>query len=239
MPMRTTVLASLLIAILISAWRQAPDVETESYTGYAYGEGTIDLVYTEEFTDRFIDGKHIETFTSYFDPQHRKIAQRVLDFRKSKFAPDFKTEDLRTGYVEGAEISGDMVKLFNRKDKSSTMEEKVLEIPQPVVIDGGFNQFIKSNWEALENGEVLTFQFAVPARLDYFTLRAQKIAVTGREMAIEVEPDKPLLRWLASPIVVRYMKDTRRIKTYEGKSNISDEKGNNFVMRLVYPKKGP
>lgn len=229
----------LILFSLLIAWRPLPEIETDSYTGYAYDEGTTDLVYTEEFTDRFIDGKHIETFTAYFDPEHRKIAQRLLDFRKSKFAPDFKTEDLRTGYLEGAAISGNKVKLFRRKDKNSKVEEALLEIPGPVVIDGGFNQFIKSNWEALDAGEVLTFQFAVPARLDYFTLRAKKLGSSDNEMAIEVEPDKPILRWLASPIVVRYMKDTRRIRTYEGKSNISDEKGNNFVMRLVYPKKGP
>jgi hypothetical protein len=231
---------SLLIAVftVLSGWR-APEVVTDSYTGYAYEEGTTDLVYTEEFTDRFIDGKHIETLTAYFDPEHRKIAHRVLDFSKSRFAPDFRTEDLRSGYAEGAEITSNGVKLFRRRDKDSKEENRILDIPQPVVIDGGFNQFIKSNWELLEKGETITFQFAIPARLDYFTLRATKVDSSADEMAIEVEPDKPLLRWLASPIIVRYAKDTRRIKTYQGQSNISDEKGNNFVMKLVYPRKGP
>lgn len=228
----------VLIAIFISGWR-SPEVVTDRYTGYAYEEGTSDLIYTEEFTDSFVDGKHIETQTAYFDPNRRKIAHRVLDFRKSKFAPDFRTEDLRTGYLEGAEISGEGVRLFRRKSKDSKEEEKVMNIPQPVVIDGGFNQFIKSKWENLEKGETITFQFAVPARLDYFTLRATKAGSSDTEMLIEVEPDKPLLRWLGSAIIVRYSKDTRRIKSYEGQSNISDEKGNSFVMKLVYPRKGP
>jgi hypothetical protein len=238
--MKLIVFTSLLIAlaVFISGWR-SPGIATDSYTGYAYDKGTTDLVYTEEFTDRFIDGKHIETLTAYFDPNHRKIAHRVLDFRKSRFAPDFKTEDLRSGYLEGAEISGDQVRLFRRKDKDSKEETKTLNIPQPVVIDGGFNQFIKSNWEKLEKGETITFQFAVPARLDYFTLRATKASSRDNEMAIEVQPEKTLLRWLSSPIVVRYSKDTRRIKTYEGQSNISNDRGDNFVMKLVYPKKGP
>lgn len=221
------------------SWRPAGDLTTDNYTGYAYNEDSNDLLYTEEFIDKFVDGKHLETLTDYFDPTHKKIAKRFLDFRKSKFAPDFTTEDLRSGYMEGAEITGDEVRLFNRKDKNSQLNEKIMLIPQPVVVDGGFNQFIKANWSALENGETITFHFAIPARLDYFTLRAMKVGTTGTEMKVRVEPDKALLRWIAPPIIVRYSKDTHRIMSYQGQSNISDEHGNNFVMRLVYPKKGP
>lgn len=232
--------AMTVLAILaLSAWRPTPEVVTDNYTGYAYGEGSDKLLYTEEFTDKFMDGQHVETLTDYFNPDHEKIAHRLLDFRKSKYAPDFTTEDLRSGYLEGSELTEKGIRLFNRKSKTSKVEEKTLSIPQPIVVDGGFNQFIKANWSAIEKGETITFHFAIPARLDYFTLRASKVEATGNEMKVRVEPDKALIRFLASPIVVRYAKDTRRIMTYEGQSNISDENGKNFIMRLVYPKKGP
>lgn len=231
--------ALVIAAVILMSWWPTGEYVTDSYVGYAYNDSNDNLLYTEEFTDRFVDGKHLETLTDYFDPTHKKIAQRLLDFRKSKFAPDFKTEDLRSGYIEGAEIVGDKVRLFNRKNKNSGLQEKILSIPQPVVVDGGFNQFIKANWSALENGETITFHFAVPARLDYFTLRAVRVESTSTEMKVRVEPDRALLRWVAPPIIVQYAKDTRRIMSYEGQSNISDDEGNNFVMRLVYPKKGP
>jgi hypothetical protein len=233
--MRSFLIAT--IAALLISWAPAAET-TDNYIGYAYNE-TEHLLYTEEFTDRFIDGKHFETLTDYFDPSHKKIAQRVLDFRKSKYAPDFTTEDLRSGYMEGAEIVGDKIKLFNRKSKNLEVNEKLMSIPSPVVVDGGFNQFIKANWATLEKGEIITFHFAIPARLDYFTLRAVKVESTETEMKIRVEPDKAVLRWIAEPIIVNYSKDTRRIMSYQGQSNISDEKGNSFVMKLVYPKKGP
>ena len=232
-------LVIIAVATLALTALRTPEISTDNYIGYAYREDSDKLLYTEEFTDRFIDGQHIETQTDYFDPRRHKIAKRLLDFRKSKFAPDFQTEDLRTGYLEGAEIIGDKVRLFNRKNKTSEVEEKVMIIPQPFVVDGGFNQLIKANWSALERGKIITFHFAIPARLDYFTLRAMKVELTEREMKVRVEPDKVLIRMLASPIDVRYSKDTRRILSYEGQSNISDENGNNFMMRLVYPKKGP
>ena len=224
-------------ALLVLTSLRAPEISTDNYTGYAYG--TDRLVYTEEFTDHLVDGQLVETLTDYFDPQHKKIAKRTLDFRKSKFAPDFQTEDLRSGYLEGSEMIGTQVRLFNRRSRSAKVDEKIMSIPQPIVVDGGFNQFMKANWSALENGEIVTFHFAIPARLDYFTLRAMKVESDDKEMKVRVEPGKALLRLLATPIDVRYSKNTRRILSYEGQSNISDENGNNFVTRLVYPTKGP
>ncbi len=237
--MRRSLLLFSLAAVALMAWRGLPEVVTESYTGYAYGEGKKNLLYTEVFTDRFMDGKHVETLTDYFDPDHRKIAQRKLDFRKSKFAPDFTTEDIRTGYMEGADRKGNQVRLFRRAHKDAAIEERVIDIPEPAVVDGGFNQLIKANWKALEDGESLTFQFAVPARLDYFTLRAVKVESNEKVMKVRVEPDKALLRWIATPIVISYDVPTKRIRSYEGKSNISDENGKNFMMKLEYPRKGP
>ncbi|MEJ0029940.1 MAG: hypothetical protein WDO15_06050 [Bacteroidota bacterium] len=216
---------SLIIVFVILTALRAPEISSDNYTGYAYAESSDKLLYTEEFTDHFVDGEHTETLTNYFDPNHTKIAKRILDFRRSKFAPDFQTEDLRSGYMEGSEMVDNGVRLFNRKSKSAKVDEKIMSIPQPIVVDGGFNQFIKANWLALEKGEVITFHFAIPARLDYFTLRAVMVELTEKEMKVRVEPDKALIRLLASPIDVRYAKDTRRILSYEGQSNISDENG--------------
>ena len=227
----------LSIVLVGSAFRS--DVRTDQYTGYAYEEESKDLIYTEEFTDKFIDGKHTETLTQYFDPAHKQIAHRKLKFSERKFAPDFKTEDLRTGYIEGAEVVDGKVKLFYRKDKNSQMKSKTIAVPEPMVIDGGFNQYIKSNWEQLLDGKVLTFYFTVSSRLDYFKMRASKMSIKDEKMKVKIEPDKALIRWIADPIIVVYNTETKRIISYEGKSNIADEHGENFDTKLVYPKKGP
>ncbi len=214
-------------------------VETESYTGYAYKDGVKKPVYTEKFNDKTIDGKPSETTTKYYNTDNKLIAQRTLNFSKSKFAPDFKTEDLRTGYTEGAEARGKKVRLFVKEDKNSKLKEKTINIPSPAVIDGGFNQYIKSNWSDLDKGKALVFNFAVASRLDYYKMRAIKISSTDKTMKIKIEPERRVLRMLASPIVVNYDKNTKRILSYEGISNISDENGDNFTIKLVYPEKGP
>lgn len=215
------------------------NINTDSYTGFAYKEGANTLIYTEQFTDKFVDGEQVESITHYFDTNHKHIATRKIDFSKSKFAPDFKTEDLRTGYIEGAEVADNNVKLFTKKDKNSPLVEKIIQVPEPVVVDGGFNQFIKTHWQELESEKSLSFNFTVSSSLDYYKLRAAKVAMNENELTIKVEPYKALLRWLANPIIIKYDRETHRILSYEGKSNIADDNGNNFTAKLVYPDKGP
>jgi hypothetical protein len=55
------------------------------------------------------------------------------------------------------------------------MDERLISVPKPFVIDGCFNQFIKANWKNLEKGDQIVFNFIIPSKLDYFTLRATKI----------------------------------------------------------------
>jgi hypothetical protein len=85
----------------------------------------------------------------------------------------------------------------------------------------------------------LVFNFAVASRLDYYKMRAVKISSTEKTLKVKIEPERKILRLLASPIVVNYDKSTKRILSYEGISNISDEHGDNFTIKLVYPDKGP
>jgi hypothetical protein len=233
---RATIICLALVTITCAF---APAFETESYKGYAYEKGSKSPLYTEAFTDKFIDGKKAETTTLYYNDEQKLIARRTLDFSESQYAPDFKTEDLRTGFMEGAEKKGHSVRLFFRKNSDADLEEKTIRIPEPAVVDGGFNQYIKDNWSALVQGEAVTFYFAVPNRLDYYKLRATKVSSSASEMTIRIQPDQSVLRWIASPIVVKYNTDSKRIISYEGKSNIQHENGNNPVIKLLYPKKGP
>lgn len=216
-----------------------PGSYTDTYVGYAYEKGNNMPVYTEAFTDRFENGKHVATQTNYYGPGHELIAQRMLNFSTSRFAPDYTTEDLRSGYTEGAEVKGDKVRLFRRKDRGAVVEEKLLRIPQPYVIDGGFNQFIKANWTELQQGRELAFNFTVAAHLDYYALRAVRVDERNGEMTIRIEPDQLVIRWLAPAIYVHYDVKTRRIVSYEGKSNIAGERGTNPNIKLIYPDKGP
>jgi hypothetical protein len=214
-------------------------VKTDDFTGYAYKDGTRQLLYKEESAETIVDRRPAEDVTRYYDPAGSLIASRTLKFSAAGYTPDFKTEDFRTGYMEGAQVNGNTIRLFVRENKTAPVRERTFPMAEGAVIDGGFNQFIKDKWNDVEQGRQLAFNFMVPARLDYYSFRVTKVSESPFELVVRIEPGSMVVRWLAGAIVVHYNKSTRRMLSYEGKSNITDGKGTNLVVRLVYPQEGP
>ena len=126
-----------------------------------------------------------------------------------------------------------------RKSKKESLKTKSIDVPSNLVVDGGFNYYIKTNWSELVAGTTKVFNFAVPSQLDYYAFRLQKDAQLGDEIVFKMAPDSYLLRKLVDPIKVTYKISTKRMVKYEGLSNINDKKGKSYVVRIMYPKVGP
>jgi hypothetical protein len=213
------------------------------YRGEAYDLKGSELLYTESHQEYFTNGLKIGTYTSFQDPQGHAIAERHLDFSKSGVQPDYIFKDFQNGYEEGANLLGGQVHVFFRDPREARLHEKVLTVPEPYVIDGGFNAFLKQNWDSLIAGRRIHFRFVAPARLDYFSFVAReddsRVPKGKMARAFVVEVDNALLRLLVSPIVVLYDPSTRRMMQYQGISNISDGKGKSLKVNLIYPETGP
>ena len=234
------IILSLFIFISSLGFNTIPD---NSYSGYAIDVKSNRILYKENHEEFFEKGKHISTTTIFKNSSDVIIASRTIDFLKGYTTPSFRLSDNRDGSIEGAELRNDSVVLYSKKNARSKLAYKTLKVPSPFVIDGGFNYFIKNNWDLLSKGNVISFNFVVPALLDYYKFRISKTGETvislKKAMVIKLEPDNFILRSIVNPIIITYDLKTKRIITYEGISNISDEKGNNYIAKLIYPQTGP
>jgi len=216
--------------------------------GRTYRGVALDLqkevpLYVEEHEERYRAGERTFLLTVYRGTEGRIIARREADFSRSTLVPDFQTEDLRSGYLEGAERVAGGIRLYWRKSADGPIEERVVDIPSPAVVDAGFNNFVQEQWKALMNGEELQIHFGIPSSLDYYRFRIYKdeeILHNGRPAAVVLcEIDNFFIRLFVSPIVLVYDVETRRLVSYKGISNISDEQGNNHRVRIDYQPFGP
>ncbi len=152
-------------------------------------------------------------------------------------------EDTRTGYIEGGETHGDSIRLFFKTNAKVPLKSKTILVPKPYVIDGGFNYFIKSNWEEIIKGNEMTFNIAIPSELDYYKFRItkEKETVYDKKNAVilKLELDNVVLRYLAGPITIIYDVESKRLLSYEGLSNIRNSSGKNYEVRISYPTEGP
>jgi len=233
---------------IISLWTLlgigASDVSSDrTYRGVALDLQKEVPLYVEEHEERYRAGERTFLLTVYRGAEGRMIARRTADFSRSTLVPDFQTEDFRSGYLEGAERVAGGVRLYWRKSADDPIEERIVDIPSPAVVDAGFNNFVQEQWNALMKGEELQIHFGIPSSLDYYRFRIYKdeaILYEGRPAAVVLcEIDNFFIRLFVSPIVLVYDVETRRLVSYKGISNISDEQGNNHRVRIEYQPFGP
>lgn len=61
-------------------------------------------------------------------------------------------EDFRDGYIEGASVIGNSIKFIYRKNNQEEIKEGTISIPNNAVIDGGFDYFVRENWDTILAG---------------------------------------------------------------------------------------
>lgn len=213
-----------------------------SYVGYGYDLKSNKVIYNEYHTELFKEGKHVSTSTVYKNDKGLVMASRSLNFAGGSEAPTYRLDVKKTGYYEGATVTKGAVKVFNYDLEAKKEVSKTISVPAPYVIDGGFNYFVKRKWADVVAGKSVTFNFVVPARLDYYKFRVRKTANVKEKghnaMVVVLEPDNFVLRSIVDPIKVTYDLATKRIIKYEGISNIPGNSDRNFDIKLVYPELG-
>jgi hypothetical protein len=231
---------SVLLMVLSLIPGLAP---TRLFVGIATDLNEGKRLYAEEHEESYENGKRLRLTTTYRDVSKNVIAMRSVDFSQHPFMPDFRLENRRTGYVEGAEMVKGGLRLYVRRTTNEPLREKIMSVSQPTVVDAGFNNFVQTYWDSLMTGRKLYLNFAVPARLEYYGFRLYKDSETTvrgrRAVVVKCDVDNFMLRLFLDPIILTYDVESMRLISYEGISNISDDKGNNYVVRIAFSPLGP
>ncbi|MFW6163700.1 MAG: hypothetical protein ACODAJ_13100 [Planctomycetota bacterium] len=236
---RRSVLVLAIGAALVQAWSPGLAGEVRKYRGNAYDLQTDKFVYSENHAEHYEGGKHVYSIVTYRDPDEKTMCRKVIVFRKSRTAPDFRLDDRRSGYVEGALAQGDRTKLLTREDAESPMRTKLVDVPEPAVIDGGFDYFIREHWDELvDQGKTVRFHFVVAHKLDHVRFT---VAKTGEKVVEGVRCAEFKLAvagffagLFVDPIYVAYDLDRHRLMEYRGTSNIGGPNDRNYRARIVF-----
>lgn len=231
-----TLLLALAAAIPCSA-------KAEDFTlvrrAFAYAPDSNSLLYTEEHRETWKDGKMLNSVVRYLGPDKNLLAEKTIDFRKNRIAPDFQLKDFRDGYLEGATLEGDSIRVTARRNEKETVKSRALDVPAPVVVDGGFNEFVLERWNDLLAGKTIQFHFVAPIEQDYFAFQVEPVKtlqVDGRKhLRLEMKPVSSLVRLFVGTVQLTYDVEERHLLQFEGMTNLNDAKGKSMIARLIYP----
>lgn len=107
----------------------------------------------------------------------------------------------------------------------------------PLVIDAGFDAFVRRYWDELVAGASREFQFPFADRSSLVEMRIKPLTcsyATKTEQCFRLELANWFLRMVVKPIELGYDAGSRRLTRYRGLSNIGDGKGNGLVVDIHY-----
>jgi hypothetical protein len=213
-------------------------LETKKFNGEAFDLKTGKRLYYDHHEEFYENGKHIYSIIQYKDVNGKVFAKKRIVFQKNGPRADFKLEDFRDGYIEGAEVNGDQIKFIYRKNGKEDIKEAVITAPNNAVLDGGFDFFVRENWDFILAGNKKLLNICAPSQQDCFKFIVYKTGEGKRKdtdvIYMTVELNNPILAVFVKPILLVYAKDTKKLLQYDGISNINNEDGKSHVVRITY-----
>lgn len=184
----------------------------------------------------------------YVDDHEKTIASKTVQYLHGFNTPEYQLQDQRIGRNTGSQWKDDHFIIF-RQEKTEKRHEKKVNPAADLVIDAGFDHFIRMHWEELIDGKILPFSFAIADPLTI--LNMQLTEVSAAKTAITQHSDRyryflansrnKLIGWAIPEIHLAYDNESRLLQVYQGPSNITDQKDKpqNVNIRYEYQYPAP
>ena len=164
------------------------------------------------------------------------IATKENQYYQNAAAPSFHLQDLRSNYREQAHYNNDgSLELSVQEGAAAKIQSKrINDLPEDLIVDAGFDDFVRRHWSELETGKSVSFSFASAARLDLIDFRLQQKNINKDNLVLSMRLNSRLIAWLLDPIELTYNRQTKRLMHYRGLSNIQDGEGNTYSTDIRY-----
>ncbi|HEX7816730.1 hypothetical protein [Dyella sp.] len=207
------------------------------YLGTAYASDTGAMVYREEHWV-YLERGAWRRLVLYRCPSGQPFARKRIDDALSN-DPDFDYLDGRDGYQEGVRQESGRRQVFVRKSGDDPQTLRPLTLPAaPAVIDAGFDSYVRQHWNSLNQGAGTSVAFLVPSRGRFMNLRIDHATPVQVDGAPATRLRLSLDAWygFAAPsITLTYLDNGRRLRRFEGISNVHDAHGRTQTVRIEFP----
>jgi hypothetical protein len=202
---------ALLLTLLLTTTLAGP-AHAARVIGEARDLRSGDLLYKELHS---CEPGGILCSVAYVDDSGAVIAEKTIDYSRDDIAPQLLISDYRNQrelVINAAAEAG-------------------------LVVDAGFDNFIRNNWQTLGDSGTVNFNFLVPGRDKALRMRARQAQSDECEtgtLCLEVGLDNWLLGALTDPILLTYSRDSRRLLRYRGISNLASNDGQSQMVDIRY-----
>ena len=198
--------------VLLSLILPPQAIASADIVGEAFALESGSLLYREH---HFCKDSASKCSIEYRDQDDQVFARKDLDYSINVLAPTLQFSDLRLSQHVSVDLS-----------------ESV-----DLVVDAGFDNFVRSRWNDLSVGEPVDFEFKIVGReapLKMVAHNKPEADCGMNSLCLEVRLNSWLLRRFVDPIRLTYDRDTRRLMRYQGISNIRAVDGGSLNVDIIY-----
>jgi len=202
----------LSVVLFLSELAAAEQLQPASAVGTAYDRDSGSFLYSEH---HFCLEEDMQCTVQYRNRFGIVFAKKELDYSKSSVSPSLVMTDYHSG--------------LKLRVPASQQEN--------LVVDAGFDNFVRRIWDNLDAGENTKFPFlgvgfAKPLKMN--AMRSNSVTCTTAELCLEISLDSWLLGMIVDPIELSYSRAERRLQRFSGTSNIKGENGEPLNVDIHY-----
>ncbi len=193
--------------------------ENAQTIGEAFSKKSNKLLYREY---HLIEGAQHQVF--YINSQNKLWAQKTLTYEDNLLSPTVKQHNVINGKKLSVTHQNQQLQIvFGSKEKSVTPKHQ-----HPLVIDAGFDHFIRAHWKLFAEGKAKNFDFVFSKGLRIISMQAKPISCKAKNdqrdshRCFSLSPNNWALRLISNPISLEY-NHHQQLMYYSGRSNISND----------------
>jgi hypothetical protein len=237
----TTGVALFILSSSSISLVQAADSDTAGSTivgngivGSAYSLKTGSLLYRENYKKINDVLQKVE----YSEPDGTVFGRKTIDFSQSAVAPSFNQINERNGEEIHIRQDGSHLFVNYKENTTSKQESERLNVDAGMIIDAGFDGFIKQYWSVLESGKKLDVNYLVPSQQTTFSFRFSRAECVGGTksdaMCFSLSPISWVVKLAVDPIIVAYDKTEKKLLRFTGRGNIANAAGKYESVDIQY-----
>ncbi|WP_339899066.1 hypothetical protein [uncultured Gilvimarinus sp.] len=192
-------------------------------TGEAYRQATETLLYREVHNYSNVNNDIRQQEVIYTQPDGTLWAQKTLTYGQQPTAPSFTLTDSRNQESLQVTVNDKHISI-QRSDKGKQYTAEI-GIQSPLVVDAGFDPFVRQHWQSLSQGESETFFFLLPRRERLVELKLSSRPCEEYDsnlfLCLSLDINNWFLRMLVDTIELTYQRSDQRLVQYRGVSNLS------------------
>jgi hypothetical protein len=207
-----------------------------TYTGRAEAPQGHAFLYGERHILVFHGGKLAQRVVLYTCRDGSPFARKTSSYVDA-WAPDFVFEDASNGMREGVRREDGARQVFFRAARSDKERAKALPQAPELVVDSGFDAFIRDNWQSLIGPEGRTLRFLIPRHLADMGFRVRHVRgdyVDGVPVEIFRLSLSNVFGWVVPGIDVYYSAQDHVLMRYVGLADLLDASGSNIRADIAF-----